>query len=378
MNRGPFISHGAIQTRQRLAICFAAFAVLLLLPLVSWASPIVVFGDSLSDVGNAYHATGGKFPPVPYKAGRFSNGPLWVEQFARTLNSRLPTPSSLGGSDFAYAGAATGATPLGTQLHTPAGFSPFTTPQGQFIANVPSLPTQIANYLATLKGGQAAPGTLVTMWAGANDFFDGQRNPTVPAKNIANAISTLIAAGVKNFLIANLPDLSKTPFGLASPVATQQGLHALALGYNQALRTDLRPFANMPGVHVHTLDTYSLFQQIQANPAQFKLTNVTGEGILSGNPAAPGYLFWDDVHPTTAGQHIIARAAAAAATPEPGSASLMVSGLFGFLSFGWRRRKNQARKSPVRDKTQETTRSEAAKPTIEEKPWFAESFLLRL
>ena len=50
---------------------------------------MVVFGDSLSDTGNA---------------GRFSNGPVWVEQLAASLNIALE-PSLMGGTNFAIGGA---------------------------------------------------------------------------------------------------------------------------------------------------------------------------------------------------------------------------------------------------------------------------------
>src|SRR5436309_9998384 len=50
---------------------------------------IVVLGDSLSDTGNA---------------GRFSNGPVWVEYLARSLGLAL-TPSQAGGFNFAIGGA---------------------------------------------------------------------------------------------------------------------------------------------------------------------------------------------------------------------------------------------------------------------------------
>jgi phospholipase/lecithinase/hemolysin len=339
MAYGGFPSPGSSRTRQRIAIGAVVLASVLLSPLSAWASQIIVFGDSLSDTGNAYRATGGLFPPTPYNAGRFSNGPVWVERLAPMLSAPIPLPSSQGGTNYAYAGATTGATPLGTQLGTPAGFSPLTTPAGQFIANVPALPAQVASYIASLKGAMPAPGTLATIWAGANDFFDGQRDPTVPAKNIANAVSALIGAGVKNFLIPNLPDLSKTPYGLSSSAATQQGLHALSVGFNSALSADLSLLASAPGVHIHTLDSFSLFQRIQANPTQFNLSNVINEGIMSGNLSAPGYLFWDDVHPTTVGHQLLANEAAqAVATPEPSSVTLWASGLLGLLGYGWRRR----------------------------------------
>ena len=41
---------------------------------------LVVFGDSLSDNGNLYAATGGGTPTSPpYYQGRFSNGPVFTE-----------------------------------------------------------------------------------------------------------------------------------------------------------------------------------------------------------------------------------------------------------------------------------------------------------
>ena len=41
---------------------------------------LVVFGDSLSDNGNLYLASGGTQPPSPpYYQGRFSSGPVFTE-----------------------------------------------------------------------------------------------------------------------------------------------------------------------------------------------------------------------------------------------------------------------------------------------------------
>lgn len=304
---------------------------------------IAVFGDSLSDVGNASAATGGAFPPAPYSAGRFSNGSIWVQQLATRLGVSAPTASLSGGTDYAFGGAATGSTPLGTQLGTPAGSSPLTTPSGQFITNVPSLPTQVASYLSSLSGGKISPGTLVTVWAGANDFFDGQTNPAVPAQNVANAVAALINAGARNILVGYLPDLSKTPFGLSSSTATQQGLQALSAGFNASLHADLSLLSSATGVNIHILDAANLFKQIEANPAGFGFTNVTDQGVLSGNPAAPGYLFWDDVHPTTAGHQVIADAAAGAiGAPEPTSMTLMGLGIAGLAGGAWWRRRRIA------------------------------------
>src|SRR6185437_9614347 len=65
---------------------------------------IVSFGDSLSDVGNFYAATGGASPPTSmgYASGEFTNGWNWVQYLANDLGVPMPTPSSSGGNDYAY------------------------------------------------------------------------------------------------------------------------------------------------------------------------------------------------------------------------------------------------------------------------------------
>src|SRR6478735_1468964 len=52
----------------------------------------VFFGDSLSDPGNLFAATGGQAPPPPYWEGRTSNGPVWAEHVADDFTAKgLPT-----------------------------------------------------------------------------------------------------------------------------------------------------------------------------------------------------------------------------------------------------------------------------------------------
>ena len=68
---------------------------------------LVVFGDSLSDVGNDTIVTGGTFPGPAYYQGRFSNGVNYVDDLAAKLGLPAPTPSVAGGTDYAYGGART-------------------------------------------------------------------------------------------------------------------------------------------------------------------------------------------------------------------------------------------------------------------------------
>jgi len=59
-------------------------------------SNIVIFGDSLSDNGNLYAQTKKLVPDArQYYQGRFSNGPVWVEYLADTLQIDGSAPPGL-------------------------------------------------------------------------------------------------------------------------------------------------------------------------------------------------------------------------------------------------------------------------------------------
>jgi hypothetical protein len=51
-------------------------------------APMFVFGESLSDGGNAFLRTAGLFPPPPY-AQRISNGPVAIAHLAGLLGAAL-------------------------------------------------------------------------------------------------------------------------------------------------------------------------------------------------------------------------------------------------------------------------------------------------
>src|SRR5690349_1365451 len=65
-------------------------------------SRLIVFGDSLSDIGNIDDATFGAVPGSSYFDGRFSNGPAWVERLASNLGVGPLRPSRVGGTNYAY------------------------------------------------------------------------------------------------------------------------------------------------------------------------------------------------------------------------------------------------------------------------------------
>ena len=284
---------------------------------------IVSFGDSLSDLGNFYAATGTVSPPAAlhYDSGRFSNGLNWVEYLAKDLGVAAPTASTSGGTDYAYGGAMTG---TGLTTSTFLGGT----------AIVPNIGTQIDTYLASSTPNASQ---LFTIWGGANDFLNGgQTNPYIPAENIATEITTLALAGAKQFIVPNLPLLGSLPATSSYPAPIPQELNALTEAFNSILQAEAIQLGQAFGIKIQILDVYGLTGNVMSDPSKYGFTNVTTDAVQDNyGTSAKGYLFWDPVHPTTDADSLIA----AAAVPEPSSVVLLAIALGGLaVSTRFRRR----------------------------------------
>jgi outer membrane lipase/esterase len=298
-------------------------------------SALLVFGDSLSDTGNAYLATGGNadpnnlfgangaYPTPPYDNGRLSNGPIWVEHRAAGLGLSA-APALAGGTNFAVAGAETG-----------DGFSRLSLLLGQPSLQIPNLNTQVAGFLAAVP--QLSGHELISVWAGANDvLIDAQLgqapDPIALADNVVHAVDTLAAAGGANFLVPNLPNFALLPEAAGFSDAQKMGLNLVSLAFNAELAGGLASVAASRGVEIHSLDVYSLFADAVAHPGDYGFTNVTDNAYdRATGTVAPGvdsYLFWDLLHPT-AKTHGILGNAALQAVPEPSAVALCLVGLAG-------------------------------------------------
>ena len=303
---------------------------------------IVVFGDSLSDTGNFTQLSENAYllqipgPLANYTVGRFTDGPdtapaarlykgVWIEQLAASLPAR-PTikPSLNGGLDFAYGDASSG---TGT---SPVSYGPL----NAFTVTVENTGQQVAGYLATHP--TIDDKTLFVVWSGANDIL-AAASLTDPAaakaailaaanQNVAN-VQKLIAAGATEFVVPNLPALGEVP-KLNGNKADASAATAAAIDYNAALAAGLAslPAAN-PGktLHLFALDAFSLFNSVLAAPSIFGFADVVDSAQLQ--PVDPDtYLFWDDLHPTTAGHHRLALGAQNLLTATSASSTVLTLG----------------------------------------------------
>jgi phospholipase/lecithinase/hemolysin len=300
---------------------------------------LYAFGDSLSDLGNTYNALGGSAndqsiynlidytaSPGRYDAGRWSNGPLWIEH----LNNKLGLPALqrnsgtlalASGTNFAYGGATSG-----------PGYKDFV---------VANLQTQVASYV-TLAGAASSTG-LCTVWAGGNDVIDyiAASSPNTPAginqlattmaTNVATAVTTLYNAGARDFLVANLPALGDKPSYVNTP--NQAFANDIVSAYNVKLAQSIFSLeSQLVGLNLTPWDVYTDFNGILQNPGSFGFTNTT-VGAFSGAGPYPGtvvanpdqHVFWDDTHPTAPGHGLLGDYAYAALVPEP--VSLVLAGV---------------------------------------------------
>jgi len=280
----------------------------------------VVFGDSLSDPGNAFvllrdvEVPPFKFenliPDAPYARGalHFSNGATWVEQLS-VLDHALPS--------------------TGPALFSPVLFSNYAVggararPGGFF-----DLSTQVRLFLNDFDN-RAPADALYIVFIGGNDVRDALFAPAQSAAIIQNALlaiqnnlSTLHAAGASNFLVVNAPNLGLAPaVRLFGPVA-QGAATDLAAQFNDGLEAILLEL-RLRGAHVTPLDVFLILNEIVKAPGDFGLTEVTQPCIAVDTKVHPfcsnpgTFLFWDGIHPTVAGHRILAERARAALNPTP-------------------------------------------------------------
>lgn len=313
---------------------------------------VVVFGDSLSDVGTYKvgvidQVGGGKFTTNP--------GPVWPETIGVLLRARVTpfrqgfggTSQVLGGTGFAMGGARVSQQPgIGCNLEATGCTAALTIPVVQ----------QVSDYLIA-NGDRFSRDQLVFLLAGANDIFfqlgvfqakttacfslppseiqacvDQAQNEALAAVQqaafeLVEQVRRIIDKGATRVAVLNLPEISETPFG-NSPAAAP--VRPLIAGMVQLFNGVLA--AGLNGTGATLLDFHAEFSRVIQNPYAYlvreidvpacdaakieALTNGLEKGgsslfcsrqTLLQNGAAITYLFADGVHPTTLGHLIVAR-----------------------------------------------------------------------
>jgi phospholipase/lecithinase/hemolysin len=302
---------------------------------------VVVFGDSLLDAGTYSPVAEAKFG-----GGRFTTNPglNFTQKVARSFGSEL-TPAFLGGFglpltragglNYAQGGARVTMQP-GID-HAAEG-----TPHADF-AQQTTIPVkdQVAEFLKAHK--RFSPDHLVLVNGGANDVFfqlaaaqaagtaEAQQNAikaiSQSAIDLIDVVATLVANGATHVVLFNLPDIGKTPMGVAS-VDGGQSLTQISQLFNSTLAGALQQ-RNF-GEKVLLIDSFTFIDGIAASFQQhgFTVSNTGFACDLSAqvmkatllhldNPSAFGrslfcspqtyvskgadqtFMYADPVHPTT-------------------------------------------------------------------------------
>jgi phospholipase/lecithinase/hemolysin len=282
---------------------------------------IVVFGTSLSDSGNAFTLHGAQsappdfmlnpllIPSAPYANGghHFSNGPTWIEQYARSIGLGDSVQAALATTDAAVTNYAAGAA------------------RAYDDGNNFNLTRQVDTFLQR-TGGVASSHALYVIEMGSNDIRDafalyatgsnGGPILSMALGSIAGNIQKLYVAGAREFLVWTPPNVALTPavrsLGSAAGGLATQLTYAFNAGLGQVIA---QLTLGLPGSSFTRLDAFQLLNTIVSTPVTFELTNVT-TACVTPNVAPfdcsdPGeFLFWDGIHPTRAGHAILAAYAA--------------------------------------------------------------------
>ena len=268
------------------------------------ASNLVVFGDSLSDMGNGNNSAivSVVFSSPPYYEGRFSNGPVWIEHISNSYGLSTTFGNGIAqGDNRAFGGSQTG--------------------QGYAYLTLPNVGTQINNYLANVQSNFSSS-DVIFLWAGGNDFLYGSANPDLISQNMASHIRALAMAGANRLVIANLPPLELTPEGASRSAQQQSVMAADVVTYNSNLAQEISNLSSSMNLDITLIDAWSIFHQIVNNAEHVGISNTQDQACTGGAtvPLVPlpicgsganvvsnvdEYLFFDRAHPSATMHKII-------------------------------------------------------------------------
>ncbi len=305
------------------ALCVASFT-------ANAYDNVFVFGDSLSDNGNL-KALNAQAPE------RFTNGPVAAEVVAAQLGLALTPSYHLQqtppfGNNYAIAGAKA------------------VDEDGDETTPDINLPTQVNAFLQ-IHGGAAPAEALYIVLIGGNDIRaaraiqaagvlaeskEERKEARKAARaSISNAVASeqaqimkLIGAGAKHIVVVNAPDIGSIP---ETELVTLQTAAAadtkgetrranripfdatkLSAMFNRKLERKIGQIEHKTGIDIIEYDLFTFLTEQVDDAEAYGYTN-TDEACIwvfsqagavnpdcADFPAATGFLFWDEIHPTTA------------------------------------------------------------------------------
>jgi outer membrane lipase/esterase len=284
-------------------------------------SNFIVFGDSLNDAGT-FADSGGPAGATQRYTNR--TGPLYKDGTGgnRDLNATQILGGKLGFSPDQTASSSS-AVRAGEGLPDGNNWAVGGYRTDQILD---SITTQSATgertragYLPS-NGFRADPNALYYLSGGGNDFLQGRilslDQASSAAGRLADSARTLQSAGAKYIVVWLLPDIGLTPAINGSPL--QNFTSQLSAQFNTELVSQLQTI----NAEIIPMNIPVLLKEAFANPAQFGLAtaqNLTATcfsgnsctenaryGINSATPDPLKLIYNDSVHPTEAGQRLIA------------------------------------------------------------------------
>lgn len=293
-------------------------------------SSMVVFGDSLSDAGQFPDMTGpnGSSLRSTNRTGpTYSNSEYFSAVSPTLLGAKLGVAAGdlnastsyirgvqglEDGNNWAVGGYRTDQILSSITTESQTVIPPGNPGAGMVLRNRPG-------YLVE-RGGRADPKALYFLSGGGNDFLQQQvqnpRQANDAAGRLADSVQVLQQAGARYIMVWLLPDLGLTP--AINGTQGQAGASYLSSVFNQTL---LQRLASIDA-EIIPLNIPLLLSETFADPGRFGLaigqnlvnTCFSGNGcqesplygLHSANPDPSKLLFNDAIHPTEAGQRLIA------------------------------------------------------------------------
>ena len=265
------------------------------------AQHLYTFGDSLSDNGNFYIASGGTYPPLDtYSWGRASNGSTWSARIGYHMG-HAPNAEYLREPYGGFQGDLTG----WNFAHYGATIDP-----SLMSTNGQKLPNQVDFFQSLANDGTfwIDPNDAFTIWAGTNDYLArGANDPSKQVSILMEQVLKIDSVRGKNIMVFDLPLWGNTPIGASwwNP----QALNDLITSHNSQLAAAIDSLKAQSGVDVYYVPISELFTDVRNNPAEYGFTVVMpgngstghclGDGLVL-NDCPSTYAFYDAVHPTSA------------------------------------------------------------------------------